>query len=408
MSSASQPSGFDVWEDFPDDLPKIGGAQRAAAEVVAVLPKGQAETELQGNVPEPSLPSPHVHSSPAQCWAGLVPNTPRYPLPSEPPCGALRPQGQPLLVPGPSPRSLVGIIDVLLGQAGVRVLLQVVPDPVARVHVLGRAQRAQVQATAAPRGTRDERRISTKAAEAGQEKAELQPPPTASPPAPALPAKPQTQPQLAPARTFSPPGWARTAAGGRGRVCRCLKTSGHLATVKGSGGRGKRTGDKERLGIQNRDQLMQAVLSLPFLAVTHGGFKPKHLVRVDAACPRGSGMSEAAWSRAELRGLEGVNPCSSLQADPDPRGWGIRQNPGSSPARRGVGAHQRMGGTAFAHPQCHIPQRHSPGWSPLCSARICCTGQRQKMLGQGPTPPPNPSPFLNPPAPTQLLWAEWA
>lgn len=151
---------------------------------------------------------------------------------------------------------------------------------------------------------------------------------------------------------------------------------------------------------------MQAVLSLPFLAVTHGGFKPKHLVRADAACPRGSGMSKAVWSRAELQGLEGVNPCSSLQADPDPRGWGIWQNPGSSPARRGVGAHQRMGGTAFAHPQCHIPQRHSPGWSPLCSARICCTGQRgqrQKALGQGRTPPWSPGPFLNPPAPTQLL-----
>lgn len=65
---------------------------------------------------------------------------------------------------------------------------------------------------------------------------------------------------------------------------------------------------------------MQAALPLPFLAVTHGGFKPMHLVRVDAACPQGSGMNEAVWSRAELQELEGVSPCSSLQADPNPRG----------------------------------------------------------------------------------------
>lgn len=99
----------------------------------------------------------------------------------------------------------------------------------------------------------------------------------------------------------------------------------------------------------------------------------------------------------------GGSRCCSLQPDPDPRGWEIRQNPGSSPARRGVGAHQRRGGTAFPHPQCHIPQRHSPGWSRLCSARICCTGQRQKALGQGRTPPQSPGPLLNPPAPTQLF-----
>ena len=42
LSSASQPSGFDVWEDLPDDLAEIGGAQGATAEVIAVSPAGRA------------------------------------------------------------------------------------------------------------------------------------------------------------------------------------------------------------------------------------------------------------------------------------------------------------------------------------------------------------------------------
>lgn len=112
-----------------------------------------------------------------QGWAGPFPNNPRHSLPSKPtsPPGfaeQARPRGETLLVPGWPLRSLVGVVDVLLGQAGIRVLLQVVPDPVARMHVLGRAQRAQVQATAAPVGARDKHLISGKAAQAGQ-KAEL-------------------------------------------------------------------------------------------------------------------------------------------------------------------------------------------------------------------------------------------
>lgn len=42
LSSASQPSGFDVWEDLPDDLAEIGGAQRAIAEVITVSPVGES------------------------------------------------------------------------------------------------------------------------------------------------------------------------------------------------------------------------------------------------------------------------------------------------------------------------------------------------------------------------------
>lgn len=132
-------------------------------------------------------------------------------------------------------------------------------------------------------------------------------------------------------------------------------------------------------------------------------------------------MNEALWSRAELRGPDGVDlcwvghrgaprpcargalgaaPCSQIPTRGDGRS-GRTQGPvqpdeGWEPTRE-------RGGTAFPHPQCHIPQRHSPGWSRLCSARICCTGQRQKALGQGRTPPQSPGPLLNPPAPTQLF-----
>lgn len=49
-----------------------------------------------------------------------------------------------------------------------------------------------------------------------------------------------------PAPTSCPPCLALTAAGGRGRACRCRRTSGHLAMGEGSVRRGGGTGDKER------------------------------------------------------------------------------------------------------------------------------------------------------------------
>lgn len=62
--------------------------------------------------------------------------------------------------------------------------------------------------------------------------------------------------RLAPAPTSSPRRSVPTAAGGTGRACRCPKTSGHLATVKGSAGRGG-TDQRQRLRIQTKG------LSLP-------------------------------------------------------------------------------------------------------------------------------------------------
>lgn len=67
---------------------------------------------------------------------------------------------------------------------------------------------------------------------------------------------PRPRLRLAPAPTSSPRRSVPTAAGGTGRACRCLKTSGHLATVKGSAGRGG-TDQRQRLRIQTKG------LSLP-------------------------------------------------------------------------------------------------------------------------------------------------
>lgn len=52
LSSASQAPRFDVGEDFPDDLPEIGRAQRAAAEVVAVAPAGRDKRSHSWDIPE--------------------------------------------------------------------------------------------------------------------------------------------------------------------------------------------------------------------------------------------------------------------------------------------------------------------------------------------------------------------
>lgn len=52
LSSASQAPRFDVGEDFPDDLPEIGRAQRAAAEVVAVAPAGRDKRSHSRDIPE--------------------------------------------------------------------------------------------------------------------------------------------------------------------------------------------------------------------------------------------------------------------------------------------------------------------------------------------------------------------
>lgn len=74
LPAASQPPGLDVGEDLPDDLPKVGGAQRAAAEIIAVLPGGEGRSKLL-TPPPPLLP---FHVPRAGAGHGH-PNQPRMP-----------------------------------------------------------------------------------------------------------------------------------------------------------------------------------------------------------------------------------------------------------------------------------------------------------------------------------------
>lgn len=41
LSSASEPSGFDVGENVSDDFPKVGGTQGTMLQVFAVSPEGR-------------------------------------------------------------------------------------------------------------------------------------------------------------------------------------------------------------------------------------------------------------------------------------------------------------------------------------------------------------------------------
>lgn len=99
------------------------------------------------------------------------------------------------------------------------------------------------------------------------------------PPQSVSPATTPTAPALldaAPAPTSSPPGLAPTAAGGRGRACRCLKTSGHLATIKGSTGTGRRDQRQRKVKDPKEGGGGSALVTLG-RAVTAGALKAEQL-----------------------------------------------------------------------------------------------------------------------------------
>lgn len=54
LSSAAEPSGLDVGENVPDDLSKVGGAQRAMLQVLTVSPGGQRHTGSQTEITRPN------------------------------------------------------------------------------------------------------------------------------------------------------------------------------------------------------------------------------------------------------------------------------------------------------------------------------------------------------------------
>ena len=82
------------------------------------------------------------------------------------------------------------------------------------------------------------------------------------------------------------------------------------------------------------------------------------------------------------QGFLGANPRSQILT---------RWETGSGKTQGSVQLGEERGGDAsFPHPQHKVPRRHSPGWSRLCSARICCAGQRQKALAQSRMTPQRP------------------
>lgn len=104
LSSAPESSRLDVWENVSDDLSKVGGAQRAMLQVVTVSPAGH---RLQINNP--------VFLRVTSVSFRVV--------------------------------SLVRLVDVLFGQTGVRMLLQVAADPVTGVKLVGCVERTGVTTT---------------------------------------------------------------------------------------------------------------------------------------------------------------------------------------------------------------------------------------------------------------------
>lgn len=97
MSSAPQPAGLDVGENVSDDLAKVGGAQRLLLQVLTVPAAGRDEEGQLSHMTTHSLTD----------W---------------------------LADRGGAP--LVGLVDVLFGEAGVSVLLQMAADPVAGVQLV--------------------------------------------------------------------------------------------------------------------------------------------------------------------------------------------------------------------------------------------------------------------------------
>lgn len=136
---------------------------------------------------------------------------------------------------------------------------------------------------------------------------------------------------------------------------------------------------------------MQAALSLPaqrqeltghgnqsgFVSTNAARTRGTRVNQVTGAAPRGDGTGSShtglgEWVPPPWAGCSGVSRGSSPRPDPDPVGNGIGQNPGFGLARREVET------PSLPHPQRNVRRGHSPGWSRLCSARICCAGRREK------------------------------
>lgn len=135
LPASTQSSRFDVREDLPDDLAKICRAQGAAAQVVAVAP-AEREREMRGSRVffrgtncRHGLSSPGLLTLQPTCGDTRGVLLQNCQTPSLPPPQGLRPQIAPRY-------SLVSIVHVLFWQAGVEILLQVVPYPGTGMHLL--------------------------------------------------------------------------------------------------------------------------------------------------------------------------------------------------------------------------------------------------------------------------------
>jgi len=174
----------------------------------------------------------------------------------------------------------------------------------------------------------------------------------------------RTWPWNALAPTSSPPGLAPMAAGGRGRACRCPRTSGHLAAVKGSTARGRT--DQRQRKVQDPNQGpgdAGSALVTPLTAAADGALRPEQLCqhqhrlharergqRHHGSCPARGCKGLSHTGLGSRCGVIGGFSGSSPQPGPDPSGNGTRQTQGSV-HRRGAGARRRGGDAPLRHPQ---------------------------------------------------------